>query len=79
MSSNLIGITNGSVAQSVEQRIEDPRVPGSIPGGTTTCTVGRVWFNALVLKTSDRKGPGVRIPFRAPNTPIAQLDRACDF
>lgn len=39
---------------------------GSIPSTHTRCTVGRVWFNALVLKTSDRKDPGVRIPRRAP-------------
>ena len=26
----------GAIAQSVEQRTENPCVPGSIPGGTTT-------------------------------------------
>ena len=27
--------TNGAIAQLVEQRTENPCVPGSIPGGTT--------------------------------------------
>ncbi len=27
---------NGTIAQLVEQRTENPCVPGSIPGGTTT-------------------------------------------
>jgi hypothetical protein len=29
-------ITAGTLAQSVEQRTENPCVPGSIPGGTTS-------------------------------------------
>jgi hypothetical protein len=28
-------IAKGTIAQSVEQRTENPCVPGSIPGGTT--------------------------------------------
>lgn len=28
-------MTNGALAQLVEQRTENPCVPGSIPGGTT--------------------------------------------
>ncbi len=28
--------TNGAIAQLVEQRTENPCVPGSIPGGTTS-------------------------------------------
>ena len=28
-------LTNGTIAQLVEQRTENPCVPGSIPGGTT--------------------------------------------
>ncbi len=28
--------TNGAIAQSVEQRTENPCVPGSNPGGTTS-------------------------------------------
>lgn len=28
-------IGNGTIAQQVEQRTENPCVPGSIPGGTT--------------------------------------------
>ena len=33
--SNPVPATNGSVAQSVEQRTENPCVVGSIPTGTT--------------------------------------------
>ncbi len=29
-------ISNGGIAQSVEQRTENPCVPGSIPGATTS-------------------------------------------
>ena len=29
----------GAIAQLVEQRTENPCVPGSIPGGTTTLTI----------------------------------------
>lgn len=32
----------GSIAQSVEQRIENPRVPGSIPGRATIIPKGPV-------------------------------------
>ena len=35
-SRTLPGNTYGSIAQSVEQRTENPRVPGSIPGRATT-------------------------------------------
>ena len=30
------GFINGTIAQLVEHRTENPCVPGSIPGGTTT-------------------------------------------
>ena len=33
--SNDCHIKNGRIAQLVEQRIENPRVPGSIPGSAT--------------------------------------------
>ena len=33
--SSPVQTANGSVAQSVEQRTENPRVAGSIPAGTT--------------------------------------------
>ena len=36
MSSSLIRVANASVAQSVEQGTENPRVIGSIPIGSTT-------------------------------------------
>ena len=32
--------TNGAIAQLVEQRTENPCVPGSIPGGTTPPFIG---------------------------------------
>ncbi len=31
-----LNVANGALAQLVEQRTENPCVPGSIPGGTTT-------------------------------------------
>ena len=34
--SNLIKTGNAQIAQSVEQRTENPRVDGSIPSGSTT-------------------------------------------
>ena len=41
--------TNGAIAQLVEQRTENPCVPGSIPGGTTknpsTGICGGVFFS----------------------------------
>ena len=36
--------TKGTLAQLVEQRTENPCVPGSIPGGTTTKPTLRVGF-----------------------------------
>ncbi len=36
------GIARGSVAQSVEQRTENPRVGGSIPSRATTCHLSSV-------------------------------------
>ena len=32
---HLLGLSGGTLAQLVEQRTENPCVPGSIPGGTT--------------------------------------------
>tara|TARA_B100001057_G_scaffold406159_1_gene419415 strand:+ start:8020 stop:8148 length:129 start_codon:yes stop_codon:yes gene_type:complete len=32
---NIFAIAFGTIAQLVEQRTENPCVPGSIPGGTT--------------------------------------------
>ena len=38
----LVKQNNGAIAQLVEQRTENPCVPGSIPGGTTKNSVGIV-------------------------------------
>ena len=46
---------NGAIAQLVEQRTENPCVPGSIPGGTTppfigpVCASSRAFFYALFV------------------------------
>jgi hypothetical protein len=32
---SIFAVPNGTIAQMVEQRTENPCVPGSIPGGTT--------------------------------------------
>ena len=47
-------VTAGTLAQSVEQRTENPCVPGSIPGGTTKKALilsGLFYFhNQIVVK-----------------------------
>ena len=35
--------TEGAIAQSVEQRTENPCVPGSNPGGTTSKSFREIW------------------------------------
>ena len=35
---------NGTLAQLVEQRTENPCVPGSIPGGTTKASIMRLFL-----------------------------------
>ena len=50
---------NGAIAQLVEQRTENPCVPGSIPGGTTKKTqsnFGCVFFYYIILILPLRKG-----------------------
>ena len=47
----------GTLAQLVEQRTENPCVPGSIPGGTTTTPqnvlfLGVFYFQELVINNS---------------------------
>ncbi len=37
----------GALAQLVEQRTENPCVPGSIPGGTTTITCNSLFIRKL--------------------------------
>ncbi len=48
----------GAIAQLVEQRTENPCVPGSIPGGTTlceeSCTYSMALFFVLVMSFSFR-------------------------
>ena len=44
---NLHPPTAGTLAQLVEQRTENPCVPGSIPGGTTNKKVKTLSFNEL--------------------------------
>ena len=40
---------NGAIAQLVEQRTENPCVPGSIPGGTTVNErVAEMWLSFLL-------------------------------
>ncbi len=38
----------GILAQSVEQRTENPCVPGSIPGDTTTTTLSIIYYLYLL-------------------------------
>ena len=55
MGSNPIQIANASVAQSVEQGTENPRVIGSIPiGGTTSRKPNRVSQYAAVAHLVER-------------------------
>ncbi len=39
----------GAIAQLVEQRTENPCVPGSIPGGTTRKIAKKLNFNYLAI------------------------------
>ncbi len=48
---------NGALAQLVEQWTENPCVPGSIPGGTTTKTTLYEWFFCFY---STRKSPATQ-------------------
>ena len=43
--------TNGALAQLVEQRTENPCVPGSIPGGTTPPFISPV-FGSFQVRVS---------------------------
>ncbi len=40
---------DGAIAQLVEQRTENPCVPGSIPGGTTCKIAKQLRFNYLAI------------------------------
>ena len=52
----------GTIAQLVEQRTENPCVPGSIPGGTTKRIFGRLdeWFSHWSAKPAT----AVRVRYR---------------
>jgi hypothetical protein len=39
----------GAIAQLVEQRTENPCVPGSIPGGTTKTSLNRRFFHFIQI------------------------------
>ena len=45
----LVKQNNGAIAQLVEQRTENPCVPGSIPGGTTFQRL-QIWQVPLKIK-----------------------------
>ncbi len=47
---NLHPSTAGTLAQLVEQRTENPCVPGSIPGGTTINPVINYWVFLIFSK-----------------------------
>ena len=51
----------GAIAQLVEQRTENPCVPGSIPGGTTTNTVSECSAVGSALR-SGRRGRAFESP-----------------
>ena len=53
--------TKGAIAQLVEQRTENPCVPGSIPGGTTTNTVSECSAVGSALR-SGRRGRAFESP-----------------
>ena len=40
---------NGAIAQLVEQRTENPCVPGSIPGGTTSKIANNLNYRLLAI------------------------------
>ena len=50
----MIKVKNGRIAQSVEQRIENPRVPGSIPGSATTFYTYVTLFPYFITKELPR-------------------------
>lgn len=46
---NIANIKVGAIAQLVEQRTENPCVPGSIPGGTTQVKVKSLILTELAI------------------------------
>ena len=49
---NLHPLTAGTLAQLVEQRTENPCVPGSIPGGTTINPLRNYWVFYFFVKSN---------------------------
>ena len=49
---NLHEQTAGTLAQLVEQRTENPCVPGSIPGGTTINPLRNYWVFYFFVKSN---------------------------
>ena len=49
---NLHPPTAGTLAQLVEQRTENPCVPGSIPGGTTINPLRNYWVFYFFVKSN---------------------------
>ena len=45
---------NGAIAQLVEQRTENPCVPGSIPGGTTSSFLKSLAFSSIPAKILEK-------------------------
>ena len=46
---------HGQLAQSVEQRTENPRVPGSIPGLATIFIFNNIWRHGQVVRQRPAK------------------------
>ena len=69
--------TNGAIAQLVEQRTENPCVPGSIPGGTTPPFISPVRASGRVFFLHERKHTPERQPQRKARSrkPPAKADR----
>ena len=63
--------TNGAIAQLVEQRTENPCVPGSIPGGTTPPFISPVRASGRVFFLHERKHNPERQPQRKARSPQA--------
>ncbi len=58
---NIANIKVGAIAQLVEQRTENPCVPGSIPGGTTFKIANNLIDRLLAIFHSTQIG---RVPYK---------------
>ena len=68
----------GAIAQSVEQRTENPCVPGSNPGGTTSKSLSEMigFFDEKNLRDGEIKIKRV-VAFEKKNTTFAFLNEWC--